>query len=51
MNPVEQVHMHAVLPTFDATDPAWLLQFFFFFAFHVSLPRSPLPLTFAVAAF
>ena len=26
MNPVEQVHVHAVLPTFEATDPALLLQ-------------------------
>ena len=26
MNPVEQVHVHAVLPTFDVTDAAWLVQ-------------------------
>ena len=26
VNPVEQVHVHAVLPTFDVTDAAWLLQ-------------------------
>ena len=25
-NPVEQVQVHAVLPMFDATDAAWLLQ-------------------------
>ena len=26
MNPVEQVHVHAVLAPFDVTDDAWLLQ-------------------------
>ena len=26
VNPGEQVHVHAVLPTFDVTDAAWLLQ-------------------------
>ena len=26
VNPVEQVHVHAVLPLFDVTDAAWLVQ-------------------------
>ena len=38
MNPVEQVHVHAVLPTFDVTDAAWLLQFFFFFTSRLADP-------------
>ena len=38
VNPVEQVHVHAVLPTFDATDAAWLLQFFFFVRFTSRFP-------------
>ena len=49
MNPVEQLHVHAVLLPFDVADAAWLLQFFFFLL-HVSLSLSLLPNSVAAVA-
>ena len=41
MKPVEQVHKHAVFPTFDVTAVARLLQFFFFLHFGEVKSSSP----------